>query len=286
MRYKTLILGGNQSMIDDIFNHLGNVFVPVTSSLRHEDILSHIKYFNPDLILFAASHETRDIIARLAKLRDFLTTNNIAFILVGSEAVCQEVMDVPEASQYVDFIVEKPSSIQAVSNQIVNYMEERAYQREAQLKQNAAYQKAEAERLAKEAELNRRKHILVVDDDPVMLKTIKECLKENYDVATAVSGRIALKFLESKKTDLILLDYEMPVEDGPFILNKIRSNDEIKDLPVIFLTGITDREKIKKVLLMKPQGYLLKPIDGDKLMEILDSTFYKLVYGETATEDK
>lgn len=112
-----------------------------------------------------------------------------------------------------------------------------------------------------------RKHILVVDDDPLMLKLLKDHLHNEFDVATAVSGKIAIKFLERKKTNLILLDYEMPGETGPEVLEKLRANDATKDIPVIFLTGVSEREKIQEALGLKPQGYLLKPIDHEKLLD-------------------
>lgn len=120
---------------------------------------------------------------------------------------------------------------------------------------------------------SRRKHILVVDDDSRMLKIIKRHLADKYDVATALNGRLALKFLETKKTDLILLDYEMPLENGPSILKKLKENPYTHDIPVIFLTGISDRQRIEKALVLKPQGYLLKPIDHIKLL----STISKLI---------
>ncbi len=74
-----------------------------------------------------------------------------------------------------------------------------------------------------------------------------------------------MKFLERKKTNLILLDYEMPGETGPEILEKLRANDVTKDIPVIFLTGVSEREKIQEALVLKPQSYLLKPVDHEKL---------------------
>ena len=117
-----------------------------------------------------------------------------------------------------------------------------------------------------------KKHILVVDDDPMMLKLIKEQLKDNYTVATAINGAIALKFLENKKTDMIILDYEMPGESGADVLKKIRDNEVTSNLPVVFLTGITDREKIKKVIGLKPQGYLIKPIEREQLLQIISNT--------------
>lgn len=114
-----------------------------------------------------------------------------------------------------------------------------------------------------------RGRILVVDDNPLMLKVIKEHLHEEYDVATAVSGRVGLRFLEHREVDLILLDYEMPEEDGASVLAKIRNIERLADVPVIFLTGVSDRKKIKKALAMKPDGYLLKPIDHEKLMSTI-----------------
>ena len=106
-----------------------------------------------------------------------------------------------------------------------------------------------------------------------MLKTLKEYLHEDYDVATAVSGRVALKFLERKKTDLILLDYEMPEENGPAVLEKLRANEETKDIPVIFLTGVSDRKKIQEALALRPQSYLLKPIEREKLVDAIAKIF-------------
>ena len=93
---------------------------------------------------------------------------------------------------------------------------------------------------------------------------------KDYDVATAISGKVALQFLEDNKTDLILLDYEMPKENGAEVLRKIRANEQTKDLPVVFLTGIADRKKIQEVLLLEPQGYLLKPINRVKLLETIE----------------
>ncbi len=122
---------------------------------------------------------------------------------------------------------------------------------------------------APKATASQRAHILVVDDDPLMLKMLKEQLREDYDVATAVSGKIAMKFLERKKTNLILLDYEMPEENGPAVLEKLRANDATKDVPVIFLTGVSEREKIQEALALKPQSYLLKPVDREKLLNAI-----------------
>ena len=114
------------------------------------------------------------------------------------------------------------------------------------------------------------KTVLVIDDDPIMLKVVKEHLHEKYDVATAISGKIAYKFLESKQTDMILLDYEMPGEDGPDVLINLRKREDLANTPIVFLTGVSDKDKITAALSLKPQGYLLKPIDKDKLIGTIE----------------
>ncbi len=58
----------------------------------------------------------------------------------------------------------------------------------------------------------------------------------------------------------------MQQENGPAVLEKLRASDATKDIPVIFLTGVTESKKIKEALVLKPQGYLLKPVDREKLL--------------------
>ena len=107
---------------------------------------------------------------------------------------------------------------------------------------------------------------MIIDDAPSTLKVIKEHLSPDYEVATAISGKIGLKFLQSKAVDLILLDYEMPEEDGPAVFEKLLANPKTTNIPVVFLTGINDSAKIQKALSLKPKGYLLKPVDKDTLL--------------------
>lgn len=113
---------------------------------------------------------------------------------------------------------------------------------------------------------NERKHILIVDDDRNVLKLLKTTLSEKYEVTAMLNGKMAEKYLETKTADLILLDHEMPVESGLEVFQKIKQNSSQKNIPVVFLTGTSDAAKIKEILSLHPKGYLLKPVDVDKLM--------------------
>ena len=128
---------------------------------------------------------------------------------------------------------------------------------EQAIRQEAAEQKKEPAN---------KKRILVVDDNGTALRTMKAMLEADYDVALAVSGAQAMTSIGKQRPDLILLDYEMPVCDGRMTLEMIRADEEMKDIPVIFLTAINDRANIEAVLKLKPAGYFLKPAIKDQLL--------------------
>ncbi len=270
MKYKVLLVGKNRVVIDEFFTHLWENFESLTTSNRYEDIANHIRYFEPDVMVYCMNKESKDGINHLLYSRDRLKKNRIPLVLVGSEEDCNDFQQYGSAA----LVLVKPLTASAIGERLVKFLEDKAREEEEQ--KRAEQERLERERLEREKlEQEKggkaaRRHVLVVDDDPLMLKVIKDHLRDQYDVATATNGRTAFKFLEKRSTDLILLDYEMPEEDGPAVLEKLRTNEATKDIAVVFLTGVMEREKIQKVLVYKPQGYLLKPIDKDKLLAEID----------------
>lgn len=117
------------------------------------------------------------------------------------------------------------------------------------------------------------KSILVVDDDPTMLRSLKAMLSAKYRVFTANSGMNAIQLLIKMPVDLILLDYEMPVVKGPQILEMIRSEEQMKDTPVMFLTAKSDRQTISEVLSLNPESYLLKSLPQSAILSAIDNFF-------------
>ena len=124
-----------------------------------------------------------------------------------------------------------------------------------------------------EFEQQRRKCVLIVDDDPTYVQMVREWLKDTYRVGMANSGTQAVAWLATNKADLILLDYDMPVLDGPKVMEMLRSESFSSSTPVMFLTGKNDRSSVTNVISLKPADYLLKTISKDKLLSTLDSFF-------------
>lgn len=121
-----------------------------------------------------------------------------------------------------------------------------------------------------------RKNILVVDDDPAFGKMIREWLKDYYKVSVVTNGMQAITFLAKRPTDLVLLDYEMPVTDGPMVLEMMRAEKNLASIPVVFLTGVNSREQVNRVLSLKPHGYILKSTSFSELLKYLRELFRKL----------
>lgn len=120
---------------------------------------------------------------------------------------------------------------------------------------------------------NKRKHILVVDDEPIILRSIKVWLGDDFELYLVNSGEMALEFLDMHPIDLVLLDYKMPTMDGPKVLEKIRSDERLSDLPVIFLTANNDRQSVINAMQLKPDGYILKTKSPEEIKQAVKDFF-------------
>jgi len=120
---------------------------------------------------------------------------------------------------------------------------------------------------------NRKKKVLLVDDDITYMRTVYEWLKDKYHVGMAASGVQAISYLSKNKADLILLDYEMPIANGQQVLAMLKSDSETGQIPVMFLTGHGERHHVLSVIGLNPVEYLLKTIDRETLLEKLDNFF-------------
>lgn len=125
------------------------------------------------------------------------------------------------------------------------------------------------------SEQSNRKHILIIDDDVNMLKTLRYYLQDAYRVTVINSGKVAVDFLLKYTPDLILLDYMMPMYNGAAVLKIIKSREATKDIPVYFLTGQTDRTTVMECLSLKPAGYIIKPVAKDALLDKMAKAFSK-----------
>lgn len=114
--------------------------------------------------------------------------------------------------------------------------------------------------------------VLVVDDNPINQKFLYYSLKKYHDIETADNGLEAVKILESRPFDVVLMDLCMPVMDGAEATRTIRNTDNFKnkDIPIIFVT--TNDYEHERVRCFENGGndYLIKPVDVGELLTSID----------------
>ena len=112
------------------------------------------------------------------------------------------------------------------------------------------------------------KKILIIDDDPVVVKYLEAVFSDNgYETCAATSTMEGLDVVKKQKPDLITLDLQMPGEWGPRFYRKLRKDKQLRDIPVIVISGIDGDHAIKDAI-----AFVKKPFDPEKLVGIVKNT--------------
>lgn len=288
---KFLISGGDADTVKAFFSANVKDVKFLSTTETPNDVLPHINGFQPDGFIYCAKSPSETQLENLKDSYALLQGAQRHFYVVGNDAdldvvfsklgskiketlsielghktIIQRIKEIaekigqskPETNDNSSIIIESKSKFAKFmdNNDLDPSMLEKLG--------TAAAHAIHAGDISKDTE---KKRIMIIDDDPNVLRTIRNYLQDQYVISVASSGRVALKFLEDKTVDLILLDYMMPEMDGPLVLNCIRQSPTTRDIPVVFLTGVSEKSKIKEILDMNIQGYLLKPVDAQKLIE-------------------
>lgn len=109
-------------------------------------------------------------------------------------------------------------------------------------------------------------NILIVDDAPANLKILNDILDaEGYKVRPVLSGTMALQVAQVEKPDLILLDIMMPGMNGFELCRLLQENDNLSDVPIIFISALTDTNEIVRALTSGAADYITKPFNAEEV---------------------
>jgi CheY-like chemotaxis protein len=127
------------------------------------------------------------------------------------------------------------------------------------------------------------KHVLVVDDEPDFAALMESILRgQGYSVGVATDGHEALDLVRSRRPDAITLDIQMPKKSGLMFYRQIKSDEGLRDIPVIVVTGLPNEDPewdgfIHSFLevdhLPPPESYVKKPVDRGRMAELLEEVF-------------
>ena len=108
--------------------------------------------------------------------------------------------------------------------------------------------------------------LLLVDDEKINIDILLGLLGEHYDILVALDGYTAIEILQENKIDLILLDILMPDFDGYEVCKKIKEDQSIKNIPIIFITASTDEDSIEQAYEAGGLDYITKPFKPRELL--------------------
>jgi two-component system chemotaxis response regulator CheY len=120
--------------------------------------------------------------------------------------------------------------------------------------------------------------ILVVDDFSTMRRIIKNISKQIgfENVEEAEEGSQAFEKLKQGGYGFIITDWNMPVMDGMALMKKVRSDPDLKDLPILMVTAESEKEKVVEAIQAGVNNYIVKPFTAEVLKEKMDKIFEKL----------
>lgn len=249
---KVLLVGKLNQTVSSVNRHLATRFQTQICVDELEMVKGMVEVFDPDLTVISLIG-----VGELNKsILDYLQEkcSNMPVLLLGTKAECHYYHSYYDKDKQFDYAV-RPITLSVLMKKCLEMLHIGG----VELNDELEVKKIE----------NRRKRVLAVDDSGVLLRSVKAILEKEYDVSVATSGPMAMKQAKKNMPDLILLDYEMPEWDGKRTLEEFRNDEELKDIPVVFLTGVADRAHIMAVLNLKPEGYLLKPIEQERLFDTI-----------------
>ncbi len=106
------------------------------------------------------------------------------------------------------------------------------------------------------------KKILIVDDEPNNLQVLRQILKDHYQLIFAPNGEKALEAVANHSPDLILLDIMMPGINGYEVCEKLKSSASTREIPVIFVSAMSEVEDEAKCFDVGAVDYIQKPVSG------------------------
>lgn len=245
IKHKVLLVGKAEKIISGFFSRGSKIFQCATSSLIPADLETNLKYFQPDVVVYCMGDERKEHMRIVSAVETPL-------VIIGSQFDYDLYFTVTkeEAGLYL----QNSDSFSVILETLSAFVKKITHSEEDTMPEE-------------------RKRIMVIDDSPIMQRALISMLKADYDIMTAISGKVAMRYLQNKTVDLIFLDYEMADENGPDVFTALKANPATSDIPVVFLTGVTDANKIREVLALKPNGYLIKPVERsvlvDKIQEVL-----------------
>lgn len=279
MQSTLLITGHNMEFVYTVIENIPVDFYISYCPLSPQRIDRAVKRLNAAVLVICLDFETPESLDSYRAIKERGIFDRVKLVVIGKMDDCQRFKDefdgsgatfFPRPLKVERFLAEldkyiKTNREEPIFNEsedwLNDFMPENDDDRR-ELKRDVLV--AEARQQAREEVLQGT--VLAIDDDPKILAQIKRYLDSLFDVVVVPNGKLARKYFENNTADIILLDYVLKFEDGPSIYTYFKRDPKTKDIPIIFLTGVTERDKVLNIIKLAPQGYLVKPVKRAELI--------------------
>jgi DNA-binding NarL/FixJ family response regulator len=131
------------------------------------------------------------------------------------------------------------------------------------------------------------KRILVIEDEPEMLRNLLTVLKmEGYATFKATNGRDGIEIALRERPDVIVCDVMMPDVDGYGVLEAVRKNVNTLPIPFIFLTARAEKQDVRTGMNLGADDYLTKPVDADDLLTAIETRLTRATERERVAQSQ
>ena len=279
-KYSVLVIDDESSNIIAITNLLSADYT-VRAAINGIDALKTAEKYLPDIILLDVAMPDMDGYAIMTELQKSDTTKDIPVIFLTAMASPEDEAKGLNLGA-ADYIF-KPFSPELLLNRIDLHLKLKHC---TSLLENMAAETTRgpcragdsssvpcqcpnciASGITNETE---KSSLLIVDDDHSNIIAITGILSQYYHIRAAINGRDAVRTAEKYQPDLILLDIVMPNMDGYAVITELKKSERTKDIPVIFLTAMTNPENEAKGFKLGAADYIFKPSSRELILKCVE----------------
>jgi len=257
-QYSILVVDDNDDNLQLLNRYLGNKGYNVTLATSGREALAINDVERFDLVLLDIMMPEMDGLEVLKQLKEKATTCNVPVVMLTANNDSEYIRRANEL--YADDFIVKTESLKTIRERILTLL------------QNRRTYGIEAKETIPAPE-NRQSRLLVVDDDEMSRVLLSRLIKKfGYKVDTAESGLDAPDLIKNQQYDLVFLDVLMPNLNGLELLEKIKSDNDIKSTSVVMISSNSDRDVIKQCASLGAKDYVVKPFHYSLLKNTIEST--------------
>lgn len=267
-KVRLLLVEDNQDAIIQVKSVLEKSYYQVEVATGGKEALEYMVNTIPDGIILDLMMPDVDGFDVLEKIRSTDITKNIPVLILTAKDLTKTDLEKLSANNVQQLVQKGDIDIDGLLKKISQMISKDTRQRK---EEKAALP---ISGIPSKPGISRKKsgkaRLLVIEDNPDNMITIKAILKNNYSIIEAVNGEDGLKLAESQGPDLILLDMSLPQMSGEQVIALLKRNPDTKDIPVIAVTAQAMKGDEDKFKSMGCDAYISKPINSGDLLEKID----------------